>query len=44
MRELQTMSKTISKNLIGKQTKYFEVELILFVVIDEFICKQTCNF
>lgn len=42
MRELQTMNKTISKNLIGKQTKYVEDELILFV--HEFICKQTCNF
>lgn len=35
------MSKTISTNLIGKQTKYVEVELIVFVVIDEFICFQT---
>lgn len=43
MRKLQTMSKTISKNVIGKQTNV-EVQLILFVVIDKFICKQTCNF
>lgn len=43
MRKLQTMSKTISKNLIGKQTKYVEVQLVLFVAIDIFICKQTFN-
>lgn len=30
MRKLQTMSKTISKNLLGKQTKYDKVELNFF--------------